>query len=305
MLRYYEQLGLLSSKRKEDYAYRIYDETAVRRLQQIIVLRKLRIPLKQIALIFDDTEQARMIEIFHENIAELDQEITALTTIRGVLQIFLTRLNEHRKANIKLDLLQDNDMLKLIETLTLSKIYFKEERSMDELNKASETLSVLKNVRILYLPAATVAASHYIGENPEDAAGKLMDEFVKKVNLLDLKPDLRMYGFNNPSPQGNETYGYEFWVTIPDDMEVPAPLQKKHFEGGLYAAHCIKMGDFHEWQLLGKWVENSTEYEYDAREPFGMSGCLEEHLNAYSYYHGDEKATEFIQLDLLSPIKLK
>jgi hypothetical protein len=30
------------------------------------------------------------------------------------------------------------------------------------------------------------------------------------------------------------------------------------------------MGDFHEWQLLGKWVENSTEYEYDDREPFGM-----------------------------------
>lgn len=48
MLRYYEKAGLLSSLHKQDYAYRIYDEEAVNRLRQIIMLRKLRIPLKQI-----------------------------------------------------------------------------------------------------------------------------------------------------------------------------------------------------------------------------------------------------------------
>lgn len=51
MLRRYEKLGLIQPLRKEDYAYRLYDENAVRRLQQIIILRKLSIPLKQIALI--------------------------------------------------------------------------------------------------------------------------------------------------------------------------------------------------------------------------------------------------------------
>ncbi len=50
-LRYYEQIGLIESVKKEDYAYRTYDEATVTRLQQILVLRKLRIPLKQIALI--------------------------------------------------------------------------------------------------------------------------------------------------------------------------------------------------------------------------------------------------------------
>ncbi len=48
MLRYYDEIGLLPSSRKEDYAYRVYDESAVRRLQQIITLRKLRIPLKRL-----------------------------------------------------------------------------------------------------------------------------------------------------------------------------------------------------------------------------------------------------------------
>lgn len=304
MLRYYDEIGLLPSTRIEDYAYRVYDESAVRRLQQIITLRKLRIPLKKIAFIINDTDQLKIIEVFHESMRELDDEITSLQTIRGILKMFITRLNMTEQAHVKIDMLNDIEIMSVIQTLSLSKINLKEERSIDDLNKANEILSTLKNVRIIYLPPCTVAASHYYGENPEDNAGKLMNKFVREIELYKIKPDLRMFGFNNPTPKDNETYGYEFWVTIPDDLAVPAPLQKKHFDGGLYASHCIKMGDFHEWQLLGNWVENSTEYEYDVREPYGMGGSLEEHLNAYSYYAGDEKAANFIQLDLLIPIKV-
>jgi len=305
MLRYYDEIGLLPSTRRQDYAFRMYDESALRRLQQIIALRKLRIPLKKIALIFSDVEQAKIIEIFQESIDEINTEITALQTIRDILNAFITRLNSIVNTHIHIDMLNDADILSVIQTLSLSKIKLKEEYSMDGLNKANEILSTLKNVRILYLPPCTVAASHYFGENPEENAGKPIEEFVRSIELHKIKLDLRMFGFNNPSPTGNETYGYEFWVTIPDDLDVPPPLQKKYYKGGLYAAHCIKMGDFHEWQLLGQWVMNNSEYEYDAREPFGMNGCLEEHLNAYSYFAGDENAARFVQLDLLVPIKAK
>ncbi len=305
MLRYYDEIGLLPSTRKQDYAYRAYDEFAVRRLQQIITLRKLRISLKKIALIFDDTGSAKIAEIFQESMDELDGEINALQTIREILRILIARLNSAAHTNIKLDMLDDADLMSAIQTLSLSKTNFKEERSMDDLNKANETLSILKNVRIIHLPPCTVAASHYFGENPEDNAMKPLNEFVRGTGLQKIKPDLRMFGFNNPSPTGKETYGYEFWVAIPDDLDVPDTLQKKYFEGGLYAAHCIKMGDFNEWQLLVKWVMNSSEYEYDAREPSGMDGSLEEHLNAYSYFAGEEKAAQFIQLDLLIPVKTK
>lgn len=301
----YDEIGLLPSTRKEDYAYRVYDESAVGRLQQIITLRKLRIPLKKIALIFNNTEQMKIVEVFQESMSELDDEIAALQTIRDISRMFVVRLNSAAQTNIKLDMLDDAEIMSVIQTLSLSKNNFKEECSMDDLNKANDTLSTLKNVRIIHLPPCTVAASHYFGENPEDNAGKPLGEFVRRIKLHKIKPDLRMFGFNNPSPTGNETYGYEFWVTIPDDLDVPAPLQKKHFEGGLYAAHCIKMGDFHEWQLLGQWVMNNSEYEYDSREPLGMNGCLEEHLNAYSYFAGDEMAAKFVQLDLLTPIKAK
>ena len=47
-LRYYEQLGLLVSSKKEGYAYRTYDADALKRLEKILVLRKFRIPLKDI-----------------------------------------------------------------------------------------------------------------------------------------------------------------------------------------------------------------------------------------------------------------
>jgi DNA-binding transcriptional MerR regulator len=305
MLRYYDEIGLLPSIRKEDYAYRVYDEPAVSRLQQIITLRKLRIPLKKIAMIYHETEQLKAVEVFQESMSELDHEITALQTIRDILCMFVMRLNSTAHTHIKLDLLDDAEIMSVVQTLSLSKIHFKEENSMDDLNKANETLSTLKNVRIIHLPPCTVAASHYFGENPEENAEKPLDEFIRSIELQKAKPDLRMFGFNNPSPIGNETYGYEFWVTIPDNLDVPVPLQKKHFAGGLYAAHCIKMGDFHEWQLLSQWVRNSSEYAYDAREPYGMHGSLEEHLNAYSYFDDDETAAKFVQLDLMIPIKVK
>lgn len=304
MLRYYDEIGLLPSTRTEDYAYRMYDEAAVRRLQQIITLRKLRIPLKKIAVIFNDTGQ-KISEVFQECMNELDEEIHALQIIRDILRGFIDRINSVANTHIKLDILDDADIMSVIQTLSLTKINLKEERSMDDLNKANETLSTLKNVRILYLPPCTVAASHYFGENPEDNAGKALEEFARKVQLPKIKPDLRVYGFNNPTPTGNETYGYEFWVTIPADLEVPAPLHKKCFAGGLYAAHCIKMGDFQEWELLNQWVMNNNEYEYEAREPLGMCGSLEEHLNAYSYLSNSKNAAQCIQLDLLIPIKAR
>lgn len=305
-LRYYEQIGLLMSQRIEDYAYRVYDEESIKRVQQIIILRKLRIPLKQIAVIFKNDEHIRAIEIFQQNISELDDEITTLTTIRQVLKRFVTQLNESMQTNIRPDLLQDMDALKVIEPLSLSKINFKEERIMEKQSKIVENL---KNVRIVLLPACTVASYHFKGENPEETVGAQMDKFVRESRLYELKPDARLFGFNHPNPSANSPqYGYEDWVTIPEDMEVPAPLVKKHFAGGLYAAHTIKFGDFHEWNLLHKWVIDNEKYtsNYSEQGEEIMGGCLEEHLNwVYASHMGWPENFIDGQLDLLLPIRFK
>lgn len=309
MLRYYEKMGLLVSHRKEDYAYRMYDEMAVRRLQQIIILRKLHIPLKQIALIFEDKEQVNTLNIFQENINEIEEEINALSTIRDILNVFVSRLSVSLQNNIRLDLLKDSELIKVVDTLCLSKSNLKEERSMDELNKAIETLNKNLEVRMVLLPPCTVASYHYVGANPEEVVGEQMSKFVKESKLYEIKPDARLFGFNHPNPsEAREFYGYEDWVTIPNDMEVPEPFIKKSFEGGLYAALTINFPNFNEWSDLSDWVQKSDKYEanYNDLGEEIMSGCLEEHLNwVYSAHMGWPENGIDGQIDLLLPVKLK
>lgn len=56
-LRYYEEMGLIHSRRIEGYAYRVYDEDTVRRIKQILFLRSVRIPLWDIAVLLRDLQK--------------------------------------------------------------------------------------------------------------------------------------------------------------------------------------------------------------------------------------------------------
>lgn len=303
MLRYYEKAGLLSSGHIPDYSYRVYDEEAVKRLQKIIVLRKLRIPLKQIFDILNNADQVRMLEILQENLAGLDEEIAALTTVKDILGSLVSRLGERAAQKAGLDLLEDTELMEIVRVLNPPKTTLKEEHSMSDLEKAEEVLESKMDIRIVYLPPATVASYRNIAVNPEDEAGARIYSFIRERKLTEVKPDFRLYGFNNPCPQeGQKEYGYEFWVTIPDDMEVKKPFVKKKFDGGLYAAHCIKMGNFEEWGTFMKLLENHEEYEIQWREPYGMGGCLEEELNIFMNIQ-DPAKTGAEQLDLLIPIR--
>ncbi|ULQ58773.1 effector binding domain-containing protein [Brucepastera parasyntrophica] len=308
-LRYYEELGLIESIRREGYAYRMYTEQSVRRLNQIIILRKLRIPLKQIHDILKNGDAVTAIEAFSDQVEELSDEITALSTIRTILEQLIDELSRKAQMNIRFELTTDETLLKAINALSLTRIQFKEEKSMEELNSAHKSLTKLKDVRIVYLPPCTVAAAHYIGENPEDTAGKMIDDFVQEQKLYEIKPDARLFGFNHPSPtQENQIYGYEFWITIPDNMAVPAPLEKKRFEGGLYAAHMIVMPNFHEWQWLADWVVNDNpKYAPNDICDGGehMGGLLEEHLGYLYYARPGNAEYNGHQFDLLFPIRLK
>lgn len=45
-LRYYEDIGLIQSVRSEDYAYRLFDDITIKKIEQILILRKLNISIK-------------------------------------------------------------------------------------------------------------------------------------------------------------------------------------------------------------------------------------------------------------------
>jgi len=314
-LRYYEQIGLLQSVQKDDYAYRTYDEAAVLRLQQILVLRKLRIPLKQIALILQSDNTAAIIDAFQQNLAEVDDEITALSTIRDIINTFVSRLKESIHQDIKLNLLDDTALLEAVDALTISKTPLKEEKTAADLEQASEKLNKLtdRDVRIVYLPPSTVASAHYIGEGCEGVVYGQIAKFINEYNLHERKPDFRSFGFNNPMMKVANTAsdGYEAWVTIPDDMDVPAPLVKKQFTGGLYAAHMIPMGAFEEWGWFRDWVMSNEKFVHAWGEvrvtPYDkeMDWAMEEPLNFYNTVQEWGKGADTQQLDLLFPIKPK
>lgn len=315
MLCYYEEIGLIKSSRKDDYAYRVYDEIAIQRLQQIIILRKLQIPVKKIKDILNNQNAVAIIEIFNQKISELDEEITAISTLKSILVRFVDELQEKADVSLKLELLNDKTMLAIVSTLSFSQNKIKKNVSIEELNKANESVNKLadKDVRIVYLPPMTVAAAYATGEGCEGKAIDIITHFVRESGLLKIKPDARSFGFDcskGAAVIGEPSHVYEVWVSIPDDLEIPAPIVKRNFDGGLYAAHVLRAWDFQDWSLLKEWVNASDKYDNDWGSPRWLSPetvagqGFEETLNFYNFIQKGGKMVD-LQLDLLFPIKEK
>ena len=52
-LHYYDAIGLLKPTKVTEAGYRMYDDTALSRLQNILLFRELQFPLKEIKVILD------------------------------------------------------------------------------------------------------------------------------------------------------------------------------------------------------------------------------------------------------------
>ena len=74
-IRFYEKEGLLTPSRNEN-GYRDYSEADIRQLKQIVILRKLGIPVQQIGDILDGALPLQ--KALEENIASLNTQIDAL-----------------------------------------------------------------------------------------------------------------------------------------------------------------------------------------------------------------------------------
>lgn len=288
-LRYYEQIGLLKSQKKDEYAYRAYDEQALLRLRKILILRKLRIPLKQIGSILQNQDAADAIEVFRQNVIELDNEIAALSTIRSILSTFIIHLQEKARVHIKFDLLNDQSILKAIDSLTLTKVHFKEEKSMEDLNRANEILSKIADVRFVALPPMRTVAYSCVDAAPED---KAMAPVVQWIMDNKLSGTMRLFGYNTePYPvEGNPTYGFGFCATIPEGIGITEPLKEWRLPGGLYAMMNSTEDIGKSWHDLLDFVKNCEEYECDQRP------CLEEHYrNANAQGSGNDYSVTLLQ----------
>ncbi|MCL2088260.1 MAG: MerR family transcriptional regulator [Oscillospiraceae bacterium] len=88
-LKYYEEIGLICTGRDKSN-YRVYDESAIDRLERILVLRNMGIGTKQIKVMFEK-ENHEVMEIIAGQKTRLRQEISQLTDMKERISNFLSQ----------------------------------------------------------------------------------------------------------------------------------------------------------------------------------------------------------------------
>jgi DNA-binding transcriptional MerR regulator len=103
-LRYYEEMGLIESRRVPDYPYRMYDEANIKRLEQIIILRKLNIGIKDIKRIFTTAGTEVVLEVLGKKAADIDEEVALLQELKEIVLTFIRQIEQsdfNRDADVK------------------------------------------------------------------------------------------------------------------------------------------------------------------------------------------------------------
>ena len=140
----------------------------------LLLLRKLRIPVRQIKIILQNPNAATAVEIFQKSINELDEEITALSTIREILSRFADELANATGVSLQSLLERTIFPLESIESLApCQHCNFKGGSDYGKLNQANISLSQPTDIRVIYLPPAAIAAAHYVGDEPENHVNSL------------------------------------------------------------------------------------------------------------------------------------
>lgn len=77
-LRYYEEMGLITSIRENNTTERKFEEEEIRKLKQILVLRKMNISIKDIKMIFDSKDSETLLNVLDNKSNDIDNEIAEL-----------------------------------------------------------------------------------------------------------------------------------------------------------------------------------------------------------------------------------
>ncbi|HEY8421558.1 MAG TPA: MerR family transcriptional regulator [Thermoclostridium sp.] len=152
-LRFYEQVGLLQSVRPPFEKYRFYDGENINRLRQILVLRKMQIPIKDILRIYQNQDMQTLVQSFVKRIEEIDSEISTLSELKSYISDFLNAMKKYGITQISaLPLLYEK-----VETELLSAP--KQKLSIEKLNTLSERLAKPLEMDIVVLPSMVVMTS--------------------------------------------------------------------------------------------------------------------------------------------------
>ncbi len=295
-LRYYEDMGLITSTRSIDYAYRLYDEIAVKRLEQILILRKLNISIKDIQRIFNTSGSETVLEVLGKKVDDIDGEVALLHELKEIVLEFIHQI-EH------VDFGNDSDVKKLYEKAKeiegqLSNVsYSGNPSNRNRLLDVTERMKRAPEVRIIQINSFKAFSS---GLDTIDNIMGTFQQWQEEHNHLVKK---LMYGapdflWFEEDMRAVWIWAVEDWVTEADVV----PYEIIEFEGGLYAAAISVDGDDdingRVYDGIKNWLETSG-FELDER-PGHRTLCHmlnpTDEIKAALGYH---------QLDIYVPIKVR
>lgn len=230
-LRYYEQVGLIQCVRLDFEKYRYYDEANVERLKQIMVLRKMEMPIKDILRIYESADMSVVVETFVGRIRVIDKEVDALTELRAVVNEFLQAMLQNGVTKISALPILYEQMEKRLNTLERGKPV-----SYKELSALSDKLTEPVNPAIINLPSMRVLSSHP-KNNPQSSDPDGFWRWVQTQNILPGEPG-RHEQFEFQTDAGDVVL-----LRISEDFINDGEYSDYVFEGGLYAAANVYLDE--------------------------------------------------------------
>ncbi len=101
-LRYYEEIGILSSIRKNGSNYRYYDTNTLNRLEQILLLKSLNFQISEIKEILLSKDEDFIDNILHNKLASLQEEIDTLYAYKRVISSIIKLRDKQCSSSINL-----------------------------------------------------------------------------------------------------------------------------------------------------------------------------------------------------------
>ena len=295
-LRYYEDMGLITSTRSNDYAYRLYDEIAVKRLEQILILRKLNISIKDIQSIFNTSGSEAVLEVLGKKVNDIDGEVALLHELKEIVLEFIRQIEQA-------DFRNDSDVNKLyqkakeIEGQLTNVSYSGNPSNRNRLFEVAEKMKKAPEVRIIQINPFRAFSS---GLDTIDNVMGTFQQWQEEHNHLVKKliygaPDFLWF---EEDMSAEWIWAVEDWVNEAD----VEPYEIIEFTGGLYAAAMSVNGDDdingRVYEGIKNWIETSN-FLIDER-PSRRTLCHmvnpTDEIKAALGYH---------QLDIYVPIKVR
>ena len=294
-LRYYEDMGLIQSTRSGDYAYRLYDEANIKRLEQILILRKLNISIKDIQRIFNTSGSEIVLEVLGKKVDDIDDEISLLHELREIVLDFIHQIESAdfgKESDVKLLY----EKAKEIKTQLVNVNYNGNSSTVNRLLEVTEKLdSKIPDIMIVRIPAFRAVTSGLI--TFEELFSGDFEPWQEAHNHL-FKPVI----FDAADFLCGTGEKAEWIWAVRDEVTEndTAPYKITEFPGGLYAAAVSVDGDGESNRKvrskIEKWLESTNFIIDNDRASMGHMIYVDDEIKEGLGYH---------QMNLYMPVRLR